>query len=179
MSGVLFGAGIPFQFAVKRKIFVSYHHRGDQAYYDAFSRTFSDAYDVVTDNSLERAIDSEDVDYVMRRIRENHITGTSCTVVLVGADTWGRKYVDWEIKATLDKQHGVIGIQLPTLHPNPAGQVSVPNRLHENIQSGYALWTTWAYVSSGSNACASLIEQANARDKKLIVNHSDRRLRNA
>jgi hypothetical protein len=44
----------------KREVFLSYHHGGDQLYYDAFSKTFCDDYDVVTDNSLERRIDSED-----------------------------------------------------------------------------------------------------------------------
>jgi hypothetical protein len=81
-----FGALFP---PVKHKIFVSYHHDGDQTYYDAFSRTFHDTYDVIYDNSVERSIDSEDPVYVMRRIRENFITGSSCTVVLVGPNTWG------------------------------------------------------------------------------------------
>lgn len=92
-----------FRAPVKHKIFVSYHHHVDQAYYDAFSKAFHDTYDVIYDNSLERRIDSDDVNYVMRRIKENHITGTSCTVVLVGAETPKRKYVDWEIFATLEK----------------------------------------------------------------------------
>src|SRR5215472_9931045 len=95
---------------VKRKVFISYHHAGDQAYYDAFSRAFSGVYDVITDNSLVRGIESDVVEYVMRRIRENYITGSSCTIVLVGRDTWGRKYVDWEIDATLQKEHGLIGV---------------------------------------------------------------------
>src|SRR5690349_7530115 len=99
---------------IKRKVFVSYHHGGDQAYYEAFSKAFCDTYDVITDNSLERELDSENVDYVMRRIRENYISGSSCTIVLVGKDTWGRKYVDWEINATLEKEHGLIGVLLPT-----------------------------------------------------------------
>src|SRR5207253_16569 len=79
---------------------------------------FSASYDVITDNLLDRAVGSDDVEYVMRRIRENYITGSSCTLVLVGRDTWGRKYVDWEIDATLQKEHGLIGLQLPTLPLN-------------------------------------------------------------
>lgn len=163
---------------VKRKVFVSYHHDEDQNYYDAFSRTFCDTYDVVTDNSLERRIGSEDVDYVMRRIRENYITGSSCTIVLVGRYTWGRKYVDWEIKATLERQHGLIGVQLPTAPITPQNTVIVPARLDDNIQSGYALWVSWQQITSGAQSCTQLIEQANARDKRLIINTRERRLRN-
>lgn len=179
MTSNIFGSGLRIQTVVKPKIFVSYHHRGDQAYYDAFSRTFHDAYDSITDNSLEREIDSDDVDYVTRRIRENYITGSSCTIVLVGANTWGRKYIDWEIKATLDKQHGLVGVQLPTLQAGPNGLVTVPDRLNDNIHSGYALWITWAAITVSAQACANYIAQANGRDKRLIVNNRDRRLRNA
>lgn len=179
MPSGFIGSGQRVQPEVKRKVFVSYHHDGDQTYYNDFSRTFHDTYDVITDNSLEREVDSENVDYVMRRIRDNNITGSSCTIVLVGANTWGRKYVDWEIKATLDKQHGLIGVQLPTLLPDANGRVTVPNRLYENIHSGYALWITWSAITGTAQACASYIEQANARDKRLIANTRDRRLRNA
>ncbi len=105
----------PNQQQVKRKVFISYHHGCDQAYYDAFSKAFCDTYDVISDNSLEREIDSDDVEYVIQRIRNDYVTGSSCTIVLVGKDTWGRKYVDWEIKATLEKEHGLIGVVLPTV----------------------------------------------------------------
>jgi hypothetical protein len=66
---------------VKHRIFVSYHHAGDQPYYDAFSKAFHDTYDVIYDNSLNRQVDSDDVDYVRRRIADNYITGSSCTIV--------------------------------------------------------------------------------------------------
>ena len=62
---------------IKRKVFLSYHHDGDQYYYNEFSKKFHDEYEAVTDNSLDRRVDSEDIDYVMRCIRECYITGTS------------------------------------------------------------------------------------------------------
>lgn len=163
---------------VKRKVFISYHHGGDQAYYDAFSKAFCDTYDVISDNSLEREIDSDDVEYVIQRIRKDYVTGSSCTIVLVGKDTWGRKYVDWEIKATLEKEHGLIGVVLPTAPISLQYTVRVPDRLNDNIQSGYALWLTWQQITSGAQQCSHLIEHANAFDKRLIVNTRTRRLRN-
>lgn len=153
MSGLLFGFGQRAQSAVRRKVFVSYHHGGDQAYYDAFSQAFHDTYDVIYDNSLERSIDSDNVDYVMRRIRENYIQGSSCTVVLVGKETHARKYVDWEIKATLDAGHGLIGVQLPTAPVTSQNTVTVPERLNDNIKSGYALWLPWADIVASAQAC--------------------------
>ena len=96
--------GLFSNLTIKRKIFISYHHGGDKPYYDAFVNTFSNTYDVIYDNSVDRALNSTNTDYVIRRIRENHITGSSCTIVLCGAQTPWRKFVDWEIRATLDKQ---------------------------------------------------------------------------
>lgn len=39
----------PVRAAVKRKVFVSYHHDGDQPYYDAFARFFADTHEVLAD----------------------------------------------------------------------------------------------------------------------------------
>jgi hypothetical protein len=164
---------------VKHRIFVSYHHAGDQPYYDAFSKAFHDTYDVIYDNSLNRQVDSDDVDYVRRRIADNYITGSSCTIVLVGKDTWGRKYVDWEIDATLDKKHGLIGVCLPNAPRNAANRIEVPDRLNDNIQSGFTLWLSWQDFTANAAQLERYVAIAKSRDTKLIVNTRDRRLRNA
>ena len=58
-----FGTGLRFpQAPTKRKVFVSYHHRGDQSYYDDFAQIFHASYEIIHDNSLDRQIDSDDVD---------------------------------------------------------------------------------------------------------------------
>lgn len=163
----LLGSNWPL--SVKRKIFVSYHHGGDQGYYNEFSRVFHDEYEAVFDNSLERKIDSANTDYIMRQIRENFITGTSCTIVLVGYSTYQRKYVDWEIKATLDKGHGLIGVRLPSARVESNNTI-VPARLYENIRSGYAVWTDWKDLTSSAMALQGFIEQANSRSKSAIIN---------
>jgi hypothetical protein len=180
MSYGVLGGNLRIQPPVKHKIFVSYHHGGDQAYYDAFSTAFHDTYDVIYDNSLERRIGSDNVDYVMRQIRENYITGSSCTIVLVGRNTWGRKYVDWEIKATLDKGHGLIGVYLPTAARDPStNNIIVPGRLYDNIQSGFALWLSWQDITASALQLERHVADAKARSRKLIVNSRDRLLRNA
>jgi hypothetical protein len=46
--------------------------------------------------------------------------------------------MDWEIKATLDKQLGLIGLGLPTIMIKN-GNGSVPDRFLDNYRSGYAL----------------------------------------
>jgi hypothetical protein len=37
MTSGIFGSGLRIPPQVKRKVFISYHHLGDQSYYDAFS----------------------------------------------------------------------------------------------------------------------------------------------
>src|SRR5438874_585527 len=100
--------------ATKRSVFVSYHHDNDQFYYDRLAAVCDQACQLIRDASLREAIDSDDTDYLGRAIREGYITGSSCTIVLCGSETGKRKHVDWEIKATLDKKHGLVGVNLPT-----------------------------------------------------------------
>ncbi len=160
---------------IKRKIFVSYHHGDDQWYYNEFARFFSDTHDVVHDSSLDRKVDSDDPEYVIRRIRENNITGTSCTILLCGAQTPERKYVDWEIKATLDKCHGLIGINLPG-SISTGNCVVVPDRFNDSYQSGYAIWLQWQNLTPQSLIQA--IELANSKPSSLINNSRQMRRRN-
>lgn len=163
---------------VKHRVFVSYHHGGDQAYYDAFSTRFHDNYDVIHDVSLDAEVESDDAEYVMRRIRENYVTGSSCTIVLAGENTWRRKHVDWEIKATLDKEHGLIGVYLPTATRSAEGKLIVPGRLHDNIQSGFALFLSWQELTAGAEQLERYVSTAKSRDRRLIRNSRARQLRN-
>lgn len=163
---------------VRRRIFISYHHAHDQAYYDALSTTLHDKMDLVFDNSLDRQIDSDDTNYVIQRIRDNFISGTSCTIVLCGPETYQRKYVDWEIKATLDKSHGLIGIGLPTVATNADRSARVPDRLLSNYQSGYAVWKSWNDFTANPALITTCIEEAVARDQRKIVNPQTIKARN-
>lgn len=163
---------------IKRRIFVSYHHDNDQWYYNEFSRIFDQGFDAISDQSLDRLIDSDNPDYVIGRIRQNYITGTSCSLVLCGPQTRWRKYVDWEIKGTLDRSHGLIGIKLPNNPPDTQGGVHKPDRLQDNIDSGYAVWINWEDLGSGPEYLKQVIELANSRPSYLIENSRQIRKRN-
>jgi len=161
---------------VRRKIFVSYHHGGDQWYYDEFSRFFHDAWETVYDNSLERQIDSDNTAYVMQRIRDKHITGTSCTVLLIGGQTYQRKYVDWEVKATLDKVHGLLGIILPSHIKNTNNQILVPDRFVHNVNTGYASYMFWEQLTAES--LTNAVNAAVSAPSRLIDNSSPMKSKN-
>jgi hypothetical protein len=86
--------------------------------------------------------------------------------------------VDWEIKATLDKEHALIGVNLPTNPIQPGDWTHKPDRLQDNINSGYAMWTTWAIPMSNPSLLPGLIEQARSRRTSLIRNSRELRRRN-
>lgn len=168
--------GMLGQQTTKRKVFVSFHHGNDRRWFDEFTKLFSETYDVFYDQSVDGSIRSNDAEYVDRRIREEFITGSSVTVVLCGSETWKRKYVDWEIYSTLHCEHGLLGIALPTVSRNGQAAV-VPERLHQNIQSGFGHFINW---NTDPNFIKQEIERAftMSRDISKIKNSEPKMQRN-
>lgn len=130
-----------FVMAVRRKCFISYHH-ADQAWVDHLVRTFDHGANAFIARGLGQempgdVVNSNDTDYVLRRIRELYIADSTVTIVFIGAQTWSRRYVDWEIEASLkttmlSNANGLLGIKLPT-----AGEF--PPRFNDNLlQKGAA-----------------------------------------
>lgn len=175
MTYTSFGFGNPAP--VKRKVFVSYHHGRDQHYYDAFSATFDNGYEVLSDRSLERARNSDDPEYILRYIRERHLTGSSTIIVLCGVETPLRKYVDWEIHAALSQGTAMLGVKLPPLQVVNGGCFK-PARLQDNIDSQYAKWVHWESIINNPSNLIHHIELANASPKTLINNTRARLYRN-
>lgn len=170
---------LPSTLPVRPKVFVSYHHRRDRVFYEEFCRVFADTYDVCHDDSVDREIDSDDSEYVIRRIRKDYLTGTSCTIVLCGAQTRWRKFVDWEIKATLDKQHGLIGVNLPNNPRDAWGCVHKPDRLQDNIDAGYAVWLDWSgLLIDGPSVLRAALQRARLAPRAYIRNGRGLRDRN-
>jgi len=175
--GTGFGRGLYKPLPVKSKVFVSYHHDNDQAYYDRFAKLFSDGYDIITDNSVDRLIASADAVYQQQVIREQHITGSSVTVVLCGAESWKRRWIDWEIHMTLNKRHALLGICLPTNPLDVNGKCVVPDRLHTNIASGYAHFIRWTEAPQSLQAAID-ISRTYAQQTSKIDNSAPRMERN-
>lgn len=163
-----------------RNIFLSFH-QSDELEANIWMRRFGGYFNEIRTLGLDALgdefaehIESGDTDYVMRRIREDKIAGTSCTVVLIGKCTWARRYVDWEIAATLrnfdDSQRGgLIGVQLPSAQDN--GWTTLPPRLALNISededgvdAGYARF----YGAAPSDGTiATWVDDAVARRDEL------------
>ena len=157
----------------KRKVFISYHHKGEQTVVENFIARFSQHYDVFTDESLDRRADSKDTEY-LDQVCHDAIDGTSVTIVMIGKQTGCRKFVDWEIRYTLYKEHGLVGISRPHLEDSDA---CLPKRLADNRKSGtgYAEW--YAYPASASDL-KRIIDEAYAADAAKINNRRDKMKQN-
>ncbi|MDT3498132.1 TIR domain-containing protein [Bacillus toyonensis] len=157
-----------------RKVFVSYHHGKDQPRAN-YLRTAYGSDNTLIDRSLPAALDSDDNDYILSVIRTKHLKTSTVTIVLVGEETYKRKWVDWEIYSSLRTylgrtRNGLLAIMLP-------GANSVPARLQDNIDSGYAVTMRWENISW---QLESKIEEAYSKRNfpHLVQNWRSRRVRN-
>ncbi len=123
----------------RHKVFVSFHSED--------KRRRSKFVNMLDGDIVDRSVRDGDIDKrlkaaeIRRQIRDDFIADATVTVVLVGCCTWQRKYVDWEIGASLtDTRHnarcGLLGIQLPS-HPNYGKDnydaCLIPPRLARNL----------------------------------------------
>ena len=123
--------------AVKHRCFVSYYKVNSNAvknFVEEFSDVFTAKTVGVTDE--DDFIDSDDRDYVMRRIRERYLSNTTVTIVLIGECTKARKYVDWEIASTLrndpvNGRSGLLGVNIKSV----GRRALAPPRLADNYDS--------------------------------------------
>lgn len=107
---------------MKRKVFVSYS-RIDEVEVRAFVQQWAVSEGVfipklIGAGSRYDLIESEEADYIMSVIRRDFIGDATVTMVLVGECTHSRRYVDWEIKASLRRgeylPNGLLGVTLPS-----------------------------------------------------------------
>ncbi len=169
---------------VRHKVFLSYHH-DDQDEVEEFIETFDEKHEVFITRALgidieQDIIDSDDTEYVMRRIRELYLKDTTITIVLIGNCTRARRYVDWEIQSSLRHgetvtPNGLLGIKL--LSYNKGGY---PDRLNRNLKQDDEQEDCYARVINypkNKDTLANWIEdafQARTSRVNLIVNPRDR-----
>lgn len=129
----------------RHKVFISYYH-GDEKKRTKFERMCLEN-DILVNRSIQPKDipPTESVEQTLRRIREDFISDSTVTIVLIGAHTWRRKYVDWEIYASLrhtnaNPRNGLIGIILPS-HPDynkpKVNYKTIPPRLADNLEKAH------------------------------------------
>lgn len=151
----------------KHKVFISYYHREDQKYAEHLAYTYGYA---IIDKSLYGDFGYLQTATILNKIRKEHLRDSTVTVVLVGMHTYGRKWVDWEIYASLRPygertRNGLVGIYLP--------QHSRKNfRLTDNIRSGYAIRMKWKEAQDEEEFVYAVHSAWNARRRDYLIDNS-------
>lgn len=133
------------------RVFISYHHKNDQAYKDwlvnmgAQHQIFHDWSVGIGD--IDDRLSNQDI---RCKIRDDFLRSSTVTIVLVGTETRYRMHCDWEIYSSMingkrNKKSGILVITLPdtgitTYH---AAHENEKVRIHPECQS-------WRHVDSRS-----------------------------
>ena len=160
----------------RRKVFIS-HYGADRDEVDAFIRNFSNVFisKVLGANNNDNFINSSDTNYVMQRIRDMYLQDSTVTIVLLGACTHSRRYIDWEIKSSLRQgnftPNGLMGIVLPSRE----NKAFLPDRLQSNWNSNhvncYARY--WSYPASSQQLSIWIEDAHQARTTRAsLINNS-------
>ena len=106
-----------------RKCFISF--KTEDA---AFKKTILEDLKIdMIDKSLNDAIDSDDEDYIMRKIREEYLSDTTVTIHLIGSNSSEnkgkeeQKFIKRELQASLyngenNTKNGILGVVLPSMY---------------------------------------------------------------
>lgn len=154
---------------VRHKVFVSYHAADAEEVLD-FIQVNQEVFiprAIGMEEDSSDIIDSTNVEYIRRTIRQKVLKDSTVTLVAMGACTWARKFVDWEIYSSLRSDpipNGLLGVQLASTPKD----TSVPNRLSINRPSGAVPGFAEYYVTPTSpEALRGLIQEAfDARSSK-------------
>ena len=139
----------------KRNYFISYHHSSNYTQLkelrDKFgNKTFGD-YGFKDENLGEFS-----KQFISKKIQWR-LWSSSVTIVLIGEKTAESAWIDWEIWYSLQsyqdpnvsrrryKPKGLLALYLPCNNP------SVPERLQQNIDSGYAVEIFWDEIDTHFN----------------------------
>ena len=125
----------------RHKTFLSYHHANDQASKNLLVGMLQGyAIDLsVRDGDLAEDLMTETI---RRKIRDEYIRDATVTLVLVGAETWKRKHVDWGSSCR------------PIRPPGPTPTTRTPSRLD--------CTTTWSAASRRSTPGAATRRRSRA-----------------
>jgi len=161
---------------VRRKVFVSYDS-ADVRSVENFIGRWTNADRVFIPRYIgcfdENIINSGDTDYVMGRIRREYLGDSTVTLVLVGKCTHSRRYIDWEIKASLRQgqsylPNGLLAVALPGYR-----SLHLPERLRLNVDSRYAKFCIYPGSAGELAACIEDAYNASVDHPELIVNPAD------
>jgi hypothetical protein len=167
---------------VRRTVFISFS-RFDRTEADSFVQRWSVQERVFIPKALgitfgDDLINSENAEYVISRIRRDYLADSTITIVLIGICTHSRRFVDWELKASLRQgenttPNGLLGILLPSASES----AHLPARFQANWNSEVRnCYARYHYYPSSAQELRGWLEDAfDARTNRarFIYNSAD------
>jgi len=115
-------------------------------------------------------------DRAIKRWIDNQIKGTTVTVVLIGSETYRRKYVKYEIEKSLERGNGLLGIYIHRLRNfqglrsskgrNPLDNYEVENETGRFVKLSNLVYTYDWVLHDGYTNFGKWVEKA-ARQARL------------
>jgi hypothetical protein len=131
----------------KRRIFISFDHDDSQQVSGFMGlRNIIDGFDFYN-HKLDRRINSSDVEYVCKVIKDEYIAPASITVVLIGNNTANSDWVKWEIQTSKAIGKGILGIRLKDSWGAVSQDIS-QNAVGDWQPEKFPAWIEWAYQES-------------------------------
>lgn len=128
---------------MRRKCFISF--KTEDFWYKNYIQTELDV-DMI-DKSLNIPINSTDEDYIMKKIREDYLSDSTVTIVLIGQKSseyqgeYEQRFIKRELQASLyngvgNTKNGILGVVLPSMYSSiyqGSGTCSVCGNSHNYV----------------------------------------------
>src|SRR6266480_45841 len=156
---------------IKRKVFISFHQK-DRREVDAFIEDWANRHGVFIPKALgvsdnDDFINSTNPEYVMSQIRAKYLGDSTVTVVLIGLCTHSRRYVDWEIKASLRRgeaePNGLIGLLLPSCGKSAHLAPRFQDNWKQGEQDCYACYWYCPQTTASAYRCGHHLSETGGR----------------
>jgi hypothetical protein len=145
-----------------RRVFYGFHYQPDCSRVSQVRNIgMIEANPAAHDNDWEQIKSGRDP--AIQKWIDGQLTGRTCTVVMIGATTAGRKWIDYEIRQSWNSGMGVVGVRIHNLRnlqghystkgSNPFDDTSVGDRRLSTIvktydPSGNDSKEVYAYIAS-------------------------------
>lgn len=118
-----------------RKVFFSFHYKPDNWRASQVRQMGAiEGNPAVTDNEWEKITGGGD--QAIQKWIEDQLNGRTCSIVLIGANTAGRKWIKYEIKKSWDDRKGLVGIYVHHLRDTDDKQSTKGSNPFEDFNVG-------------------------------------------
>jgi hypothetical protein len=87
-------------------------------------------------------------DDAVRRLIDRGLSGTSVTVVLIGAETANRRYISYEIEKSIEHRNGLLGVRINNIKDKD-GRTDPPGAIPAALINAGAPIYKWEYGKIG------------------------------